>query len=218
MTPASRKPRPLQRDQATFRDDRLFIVACDDTYAPKQYFEFFRLPRIQVHVVTTEDGSSSAMHVLNRLSNVAHLEHDERWMLLDTDHCIQGGHVATFTQAIKEAQEAGIQVALSRPSFELWLLLHHVDETCVAALTNAAKTEAQLRAELGTYDKRRLDEEKFPVETVADACERAMRLDDLAGGGDIPSGPASRVYRLWASIIDKVPVWQLPASLGRLKK
>ena len=31
---------PLSRDPHTFRDDRLFIIACDDTYAPKQYFDF----------------------------------------------------------------------------------------------------------------------------------------------------------------------------------
>lgn len=36
-----RKPRPIKRHEATFRDDRLFIVACDDTFAPKQYFEFY---------------------------------------------------------------------------------------------------------------------------------------------------------------------------------
>ena len=57
---------PLSRDPHTFRDDRLFIIACDDTYAPKQYFDFFRLPRIQVHVVPTTDGTSNAQAVLDR--------------------------------------------------------------------------------------------------------------------------------------------------------
>lgn len=57
---------PLSRDPHTFRDDRLFIIACDDTYAQKQYFDFFRLPRIQVHVVPTTDGTSNAQAVLDR--------------------------------------------------------------------------------------------------------------------------------------------------------
>jgi hypothetical protein len=30
-----RLPRPLKRDKDSFRDDRLFIVACDDTFAPR---------------------------------------------------------------------------------------------------------------------------------------------------------------------------------------
>ena len=62
-----RKPRPLTRGLGSLRDDRLFIVACDDQYAPKQYFNFLRLPRIQVHVVETPDGKNSASHVLERL-------------------------------------------------------------------------------------------------------------------------------------------------------
>jgi hypothetical protein len=38
MSLVQRQPRPLTRDAVSLRDDRLFIVACDDTYAPKQYF------------------------------------------------------------------------------------------------------------------------------------------------------------------------------------
>ncbi len=51
-----RKPRPLARDGKGFRDDRLFIVACDDTYAPKQYFAFFKFTRLHVHVINVPDG------------------------------------------------------------------------------------------------------------------------------------------------------------------
>jgi hypothetical protein len=67
------------------RDDRLFIVACDDTYAPKQYFDFFRITRIQIHVVPTEDGTSAAEHVLGRLQGIDHDDDDELWLPLDTD-------------------------------------------------------------------------------------------------------------------------------------
>ena len=67
MSLTHRKPRPLKRDEGTLRDDRLFIVACDDTYAPKQYFDFFQIPRVQVHVVPSEAGKNAAAHVLKRL-------------------------------------------------------------------------------------------------------------------------------------------------------
>lgn len=43
MSLTHRKGRPLVRDAQRLRDDRLFIVACDDTYAPKQYLNFLRL-------------------------------------------------------------------------------------------------------------------------------------------------------------------------------
>jgi hypothetical protein len=69
MSLIQRKPRPLNRDVADFRDDRLFIVACDDTYAPKQYFSFFNITRVQVHVVPTEDNSSQLPDALKGLNS-----------------------------------------------------------------------------------------------------------------------------------------------------
>ena len=111
MTLNPRQPRPLARDTASLRDDRLFIVACDDTFAPKQYFDFFRLTRIQIHVVPTTDGTSAAAsHVLRRLLRFDHEKDDERWMLLDTDHCVQGTHLASFLEALGEAQRQGIKL------------------------------------------------------------------------------------------------------------
>jgi hypothetical protein len=132
MTLVPRQPRPLIRDNASLRDDRLYIVACDDTFAPKQYFDFFRLARVQIHVVVTPpDGTSAASHVLGRLLRFDYEEDDERWILLDTDHCVQGTHLAGFAATLRQANRQRVNVALSKPSFELWLLLHHVEETAL---------------------------------------------------------------------------------------
>lgn len=97
MSLLNRQPHPIpsrDKDPASLRDDRLFIIACDDTYAPQQYFGFFRLMRVQIHVVPTVDGTSAAQSALNRLLTYQHDEDDERWMLLDTDHVAQGTHPA----------------------------------------------------------------------------------------------------------------------------
>ena len=117
MSLFQRKPRPLIRDAASLRDDRLFIVACDDTYAPKQYFEFFRITRVQIHVVPAEDGRSAAAHVLERLLTFDHEEGDELWMLLDTDHYTKGSHLANFTATIRAAKQRGVNVALEQTLF-----------------------------------------------------------------------------------------------------
>ncbi len=110
-----RRPRPLNRDIQDYRDDRLYIVACDDTYAPKQYFEAYRISRLQIFVIPTEDGTSSAEYVLERLLNYKIEKRDERWMLLDTDRYTQGEHLKSFTRALKEAAEKGVHVVLSKP-------------------------------------------------------------------------------------------------------
>ena len=211
-----RTTRPLTRDADSFRDDRLFILACDDTYAPKQYFDFFRITRVQVHVIETTDGTSSAPHVLERLEAIDHDDDDERWLILDTDHCIQGSHLQTFTQTLKEAREKGVHVALSKHCFELWLLLHHEDENAIKELKNADETEAALRVKLGEYNKRNLKQIHYPLTAVRDAIRRAERLDATVAGGDIPESNTSRVYQLWYSILAKVNPTQCPSELVEL--
>jgi RloB-like protein len=151
MTLIPRQPRPLTRDAASLRDDRLFIVACDDTCAPKQYFDFFQLTRVKIHVVPTPDGASAASHVLDRLLRLDHDPDDELWMLLDTDHCVEGAHLARFVDTLREAKRQRVNVALSKPSFELWLLLHHLEETALGVLTAAKQVEESLRTKLGEY-------------------------------------------------------------------
>jgi hypothetical protein len=216
MSPIPRKPRPLARDADSLRDDRLFIVACDDTYAPKQYFDFFKITRVKVHVVPTEDGTSAAEHVLERLRNIEHEDDDELWMLLDTDHYIQGTHLASFMAALAAAGQLGVNVALSRPCFELWLLLHHEEETAVLPLGSAIDVENALRERLGQYNKTNLKQEHFPLESVSSACLRAERLDSAVAGGQIPGGNTSRVYLLWKAIVAKALPTQLPDELRAL--
>ena len=216
MSLIQRKPRPLNRDIADFRDDRLFIVACDDTYAPKQYFSFFNITRVPVHVVPTQDNSSVAQYVLGRLLEFEHEEDDELWMLLDTDHCIQGHHITGFIQAIRDAKQRGVHVAVSKPCFELWLLLHHVDESAVVSLPNAKLAEKALRNVLGEYNKTHLKETDYSVESVRDACFRAERLDTTVTSGDIPETNTSRVYQLWKAIAAKALPSQLPEALKEL--
>lgn len=216
MSLIHRKPRPLARDTQSLRDDRLFIIASDDTYAPKQYFGFFRLTRVQVHVVPSEGGESSANHVLERLLKFEHEDDDELWMLLDTDHNIRGRHLKSFVSAIKTAKDRGVNVALSKPCFELWLLLHHMEGANVGLLEDAGMTEKVLREALGQYDKTNLKQEHYPIESVVRACARAEELDAMDEGGNIPSGNVSQVYRLWKAIAVKALPSQLPPELKEL--
>lgn len=207
------KPRPLARGEGTLRDDRLFLVACDDTYAPKQYFSFLRLSRVQIHVVETDDTKSAAVYVLERLKKVDYEENDERWMVLDTDHCIEPNHYPSFIQAINEARQAGIKIALSKPCFELWLLLHHVDAEAVKGFRNAAETEAALRVALGEYSKSNLKPEHYPLANIAAAISRAEQLDFQVERSDRPSANTTRVYLLLKSILASIPVAQRPEEL-----
>jgi len=211
---SSLKARPLNRGEGTLRDTRLFLVACDDTFAPKQYFSFLQLSRVKIHVVETDDTKSAAVYVLERLKKFEVEEDDERWMVLDTDHCIEPHHFPTFIEAITEARQAGIKIALSRPCFELWLLLHHVEEAELSMLANAAETEAKLREVLGEYNKCNLKREHYPLASITSAATRAERLDVQVQGGDRPMANTTRVYQLVKAILASIPVAQCPEELG----
>ena len=205
----ARKPRPLVRDKDSWRDDRLFIIACDDTYAPKQYFGFFKFNRVKVHVIPTVDGTSNAQSVLNRLLEIEHEAYDERWIILDTDHNINGPHLKNFTAAIAEAKRQKVSVAMSRPCFEVWLLLHHGEIDEVAGLKDANETAKALKEKLGSYNKTSLKEEHFPLDKAHAAYGRAVALDKSVNQGDIPDKNTTRVFRLWEEIIKN----SLPSSV-----
>lgn len=212
-----RKPRPLLRDAATLRDDRLFILACDDRYAPRQYFAFFRIPRIQVHVIPTEDGTSSAAHVLDRLLAIEHEPDDQRWLVLDTDHYTRGRHVASFQQTLQRARQTGVNVALSRPCFETWLLLHHTGEDSLVGTESASDVAQLIRRHRGEYNKTSLKREHYPLESVVDAIRRAVHLDAQVAGGDIPQTTTTRVHRIWREIIEGAHPSQLPKEFAALR-
>jgi hypothetical protein len=219
MSLLNRKPRPIpSRDKSPdrLRDDRLFIIACDDTYAPAQYFGFFNLPRVKIHVVATTDGTSVAGAVLERLLEFEHEDDDERWMVLDTDHLTQGHHLRALVRALQDARKKGIKVAFSRPCFEFWLLLHHLDEARLVEMKNASAVDAAMRAQLGEYNKTNLKHEHYPLSSVALACERAERLDRSARSGSIPRSNSSQVYLIWKAIAEKSLPSQLPRELHGL--
>lgn len=216
MNLVQRKPRPLRRDAESLRDDRLFLVATDDTYAPRQYFEFFKFRRVKVYVIPSVGGQSSAAHVLERLREFEYEEDDELWMLLDTDHYTEGSHLGSFLETLRKAKRQGVNVALSRPCFELWLLLHHQDGEACAPLPTAAHVEEALRNRLGQYNKTNLRRQDYPDRSVVEAYIRASEMDCGTIGKMIPETNTSRVHLLWKAIMSKTLPSQLSGDLRRL--
>jgi hypothetical protein len=95
-------------------------------------------------------------------------------------------------------------VALSRPCFEFWLLLHFTAQPLVSDSTagkipltqpTCFQIETRLREVVGTYNKRRVDLLPLTEERVRAAIERARSEWD-APDGDIPDHPATAVHRI----------------------
>lgn len=196
-----RRPRPLAPEERTFRDDRLIVVVTEDTYAPEQYFNLVQARRVRVRVASAQGGHGSPQAIL--ASALALRQDpdfqgfDEFWLLLDTDHWTQPSHVANFIAVHKAARQAGFEVAVSNPCFDLWLLLHHdhIAPGGAAAFPNCAAVAARFRALLGEFNKTRLNREHYNVELalVARARARALTPD---GSLYEPANPGTQVWRL----------------------
>ncbi len=120
-----RKKRPLDRKAKPVRDASLVVIASEDRYAVRQYFDFFESTRIQFRVLETPDGKSAPEHVLNRISDyLKEFEIDDGdtfWVVCDCDHWTEPNHIQNLIRVLKECRQKRIQVALSNPCFDLWL-------------------------------------------------------------------------------------------------
>ena len=182
MTLRRKKPRPLSRqERPTLRDARLFIIATEDTYAPKRYFELFRNPRIHTRVLSTQDGRSSPKDVIARLSKFrddhSFEDDDEFWLILDTDHWIERDHIGNFNQVCQEALQKGYQLAHSNPCFEFWLLLHVFSLAAGTQFGRCAAVKTRLKEVFGEYTNNTIDIQRFSHESIRNAVSQAEALD-----------------------------------------
>jgi hypothetical protein len=138
-------------------------------------------------------------------------------LILDTDHNPEPNHRSNFITVIREAQSNSVHVALSCPCFEMWLLLHHADESEAANLTRCGEVQQAIRARIGEYNKTKLKREHYAEGSAVEAILRAERLDGKVPGGDIPEAPTTRIYRLLRAIVAKSLPSQLPAELRNIE-
>lgn len=199
-----RRKRPLNRNTDAVRDTRLVVIASEDRYAVRQYFEFFRSTRVQFKCLETVDGKSAPEHLLGRLNDYIQEfdigDGDEFWLVADTDHWIEPDHIKNFVNAISECRKKGIRVTISRPCFELWLLLHFADFPTEAGLT-CAELGHKIRAAVGHYDKKRIYNLPITDETVARAINQAK--SNTSSSGEVPAAMETRVFQIIDELFHK---------------
>ncbi len=198
-----RKPRPLDRDSGVLRDASLVVIASEDTYAVRIYFALFQPRRVQFRVLPTEVGRSAPQHIVERLDAFRaefHLDDNDRlWYCGDTDHWVTGNHLPNLLQVLQHCAQAGYQVALSNPCFELWLLLHF--SILPPNMTTSQAVCDALSAAAGGYSKDRGCHAPITAEMVQAAIERATQLD--MGTESIPATPTTRIYLILEALIQR---------------
>ncbi|TCT22859.1 RloB family protein [Thiobaca trueperi] len=118
------------------------------------------------------------------------LAYDEVWCVFDVDEHPK------INEARQLAHARGIELAVSNPCFELWLLLHFRESP---GARHRHDVQRMMREHIPSYDKH-LDFKRLST-GIADAARRARRLDDEANEeGESGRNPTTGVYRLTESI------------------
>ena len=174
-----RRRRPF-RDPAT-----LILIVCGGEATEPAYFhglrQHMRNPAIKSVVsVRPEDPKRVVAFAATRRG-----DYDQVWCVLDVDEF-------DYTEAIRSARSAKIELAVSNPCFEYWLLLHF--ENCDAVLTCYRDVEKRLRKHLPSYNKSELRFADY-VEGIGEAVQRAtVRCVDH--GAEYRTNPSTGVWRL----------------------
>jgi hypothetical protein len=131
-------------------------------------------------------------------------EFDQVWCVFDVD---QYPDVAT---AVAKARREDVEIALSNPCFEIWLILHFVAHTAPADTYKALLP--MLKKHVKSYDKTRLNFKDYR-DGWPDAVGRARGL--ASAGQEHRHNPSTGVWRLVQDITGDRSGPGLPAQRGR---
>lgn len=180
---------------------RVIRVLTEGAVTEPDYLDLWRRqsPSVVVDINTETAGYAPLSRVqearrMKRSQRRKDPDFDEIWCVFDVDD-----H-PNLNSAIAEARDAGIEIAVSNPCFELWLVLHVEDQT-----TEVDRHTIQRRAgHLGLIEGKSIPEAAKgtilhgyeSAKSRARACEKRHHLGDRRPGAN----PSSGVWRLIDSI------------------
>ncbi len=184
--------------------------------------DFLKIPRPErTQEQWNEQNKSSPKFVLERLENFMttnnhiyefskHSE-DEFWIVIDVDDHTASSKINEFTTVLRECTKKNIQYAVTNPSFEFWLYLHHF-EVSQEDKKHANKTGdnyfiTQMSKSgiiLGGNDHKLPKSNDYNIENVSLAVERARSLHTNSKER-WPKELGSHVYKLVSRFFDLLP-------------
>ncbi|MFC4592317.1 RloB family protein [Sphaerisporangium corydalis] len=178
----------LARNKGGTREERRsFLILCEGK-TEKDYFVGMRSrrgPQLDVDI-PKGDHLAKVREAVSRASD----EYDGVWCVVDTEL-----NESLTCDLVKEAKNGPIELGLSTPSFELWLILHHAD--CARPFQSADDAKRRLKEVLPTWSEGNTRFADFSGRVDA-ACRRARKLDP--DGRDPLRNPSTGVWRLVESL------------------
>lgn len=182
-----RRETNLLRRVDTRQERRSVLVVTNGVSTEVDYFDSLRrepwvtADKVKVKFVSGEPAAIVLSAARIRDENA----YDEAWVVCDVDEF-------DIKAAVVTATERGVELTLSLPCFEIWLILH-LSEGC-PRFNNATQAGRHLKSLLPSWEKTGLKFSDFSA-GVSDAVVRAKRL------GEPPdANPSTAVWRLIESL------------------
>lgn len=199
----NRSRRPGRRT-ATREPKRRLLVVCEGERTEPDYIRGFqrhvRNATVEIEIPDERGDPKKLVEIAKQRGEQARrdaqrqrdefLAFDELWCVFDRDEHTR------FNDAVSMARGNGIELAVSNPCVELWLLLHFRDSP---GARHRRDMQRLLREYLRGYDKGVEFDAVAPG--IEEASTRARRLDDDAQSmGEAGRNPTTSFYRLTDSI------------------
>jgi hypothetical protein len=166
----SREPTSARRLPSRSPKQRI-LVYCNGSNTEPAYLNALRHTELARSVVIDVRpiiaAPAALIYAAIRHAEQSRYTYDQIWRAFDVDEF-------DIQPAIAAAAAQGVQVAVSNPCFELWLLLHHDD--CRAHQSTCDSVISRLKKHRPRYDKTRLVFADFEA-GVPDAVKRAIGLE-----------------------------------------
>lgn len=190
----------LRRRRPARQPNPRILIVCEGSRTEPDYFnDLRRAERRPIELVIVPAGKPRTVvkkavemqrEARRKAKRDPFLGYDEVWCVFDIDdHPL-------VPDAMQQARDNRIELAVSNPCFELWALLHFQDHQ---AHIERARLRDICREHMPNYDKVL----PFSVlsRTVEDAIRRAEELDRIQDHRGTPGGnPSTGIYRLVRSI------------------
>lgn len=193
---------PLRRASGHLRPRTTFVVVTEGRRTEPEYLALLRsFPEVRqrsaLEILPCPEGSQPAKLVEVAISRLAWErarggEVDQVWCVFDVE--APDPH-PDLLEAYRQAERAGVEVAVSNPCFELWLLLHFED----VGRAPQSREACELRARQDRSSGKGVDASSYSAEAVRSACRRAEALETRHAreGRPFPDdNPSSGMHRL----------------------
>lgn len=200
LAPARPKKRPYRPKQQKQR----FLLCCEGVGTEPGYFrslaEFLRNPLIElIEVEIAEHEATDPKQIVEQAKRLRadadrsakrmhddNLRYDQVWCVFDRDE-----H-AHFDEAINQALDNKLDLAVSNPCFELWILIHFQDQTSSLTRQDAA---SKVRHFIPGYEKSISLAEL--TGRASEAVRRARKMESNATErGKATDNPSTGVWQL----------------------